>query len=505
MTQSAKELPIDLVKVLNEWALAAGRYLTSAQTGYIHYYYGETEQEENHTIPLLENTLFALALLRSRLVESIQESKVLLKQLLVFQNLRDEGSKGNFPTYLHEYPVCRNPSLGLQLLAPFYWILKHFGHILGADLRMQLEQSANHVLEYSLRFHQITPYPYSFAVRLAAAQLAFGILWGNRNWQEEGIQQLEKLASRQLEGSHTTNHLAGLLAGLQMIYPSLLNSPWRPLWLRMEQTWHHQTGCYIGPCLREWQDKGEPQCNLYDLYAGYFAGQFSRRATLLQANHLHAALIQPSSDKFVVFSHPLVVGGQVKHQSWQITRLPQEAYTLLEKKEAVNPSLENTYTLFRFIWGDLHFVHSLVCQGGHYERVEFAVDDQSIHLFFHLNEQGRPEDKHREREIEFFTDFHPDVQFTLSGHTATTFELGQTLSISLGKHQLSLTFSLLEGEANFLGHLMRGNRPSQIDNKGVKRFQSYDWTIFLRTIRRKGPCRVQATIKFLSQSQPVSF
>ncbi len=109
MTFMLHEQPPDLVKVLGEWALAAGRSLQSQQTGFVHYY--QVPSSSYQTIPLLENTYFILALFRSCLVEHIQEAKTLLKRLLEFQNLKENQSRGNFPVYLHEYPECFKPSL----------------------------------------------------------------------------------------------------------------------------------------------------------------------------------------------------------------------------------------------------------------------------------------------------------------------------------------------------------------------------------------------------------
>lgn len=493
MTIAPKELPSDLSKVLSEWALAAGRYLQSEQTKYVHYYDGEKSGAQ--TIPLVENTLFVLALLRTRLVEQIQEAKVLLKGLLAFQNLQEGDCYGNFPIYLHEYPVCNDSTTSLRLLAPFNWILKQFGHVLGSDLRNQLEKAAQVALEHSLLIHKIKPFPYSIAIRLAAAQYSFGSLWKHVEWQREGKEQLAQLSERQLEGWHTTAHLGDLLIGLQMVYSSLKDSPWGQLWNLMEKTWHYQTGCYIGPCIREWQEREEPKANLYDLYAGYFSGQFSRRATLLRPYHLYGVLIQPSLDKFETqtASASRIVNGQLKQQMWRTISDQSWAYTVLEKKEPYNPSVDKTYTPFRLIWGDLEKVHSFVCQGGCYDKVQYILEKDIIKLIFDLRDHPVIEDRTQQREVEFFVDFHPDFSFTLNECPATTFELGQQIIFSFDKYQLILVFELLQGEGCFLGHVTRGNRPSQIDHKEDKRFHAYDWAFFLRTIRRQSPCRLQAT------------
>ncbi len=267
-----------------------------------------------------------------------------------------------------------------------------------------------------------------------------------------------------------------------MVYPSFLESPWHKLWQYLEQTWHVQTGSYIGPCVGEWQAGPEPQPNLYDLYAGYFSGQFSRRASLCQPYHLQAVLIKPSLDKFSKSCHPFIEG-KIKNQAWQTINRESCAYTILEKKE----EFLRTYTPFRFIWGDLHFVHSLVCQGGAYKKVEFEREDRVLKCYFFLSHEFVEEDSDKKREIEFFIDFHPEVHFSLGDKPATTFELGQTLKIDCGRHQLSMTCQLLNGEGDFRGHLMRGNRPAQVDIKGENRFQAYDWTFFFVQLGVKAP------------------
>jgi hypothetical protein len=345
-----------------------------------------------------------------------------------------------------------------------------------------------------VRERAIKAFPYSLSVRLAAAQFAYGTLWEHAQWKQEGQEHLTILAQKQLEGWVTTKQVADLLVGLQMVYPSLLTSPWEPLWHHLSQTWHWTTGCYSGPCIREWQAGEEPQPNLYDLYAGYFARQFSRRAMIVRPYHLQAALIQPCQDKFTAPLSTLLGEGYLKEQAWQMVSQPLWAYTLLEKKGAPHPAMDKTYTPFRWIGGDLHFVHSLVCQGGHYERVEYVGEGQTIQFIFSLGAESLSEERDKPREIEFFANFHPDLRFKVDDCVATTFKLGQALHLFLGSHQLSFVFSLIEGEGDFLGHIMRGNRPSQVSHKGEKRFHSYDWTFFLRTIRRQGPCRIGVTI-----------
>ncbi len=490
MTHSLRETPPDHAKILAEWALTAGRSLQSKQTGYVHLYEGETD-EEARTIPVLENTLFALALLRSRSVEAVQEAKGILKGLLPFQHEQQERDRGNFPVYLHEYPVCKDAYVGLRLLAPFYWMLKLFGHVLGGELKEGLQRAVRLALENSLLGYQEHPFPYPMAVRLAAARFAYAILWNEESGEHE--ENLRQLATLQLEGWYTTAQLGDLLVGLQMAYPSLREGAWQPLWECMETSWHHPTASYMGPCFREWHRGPEPQPNLYDLYGGYFAGMFSKRASLSHFIHLHGVLIQASSDRFRKGLSGMVAG-RMKGRSWQLHHSEEGAYTLIAKEFSPPSTGEHLLTPFRWIWGDENRVHSLVCQGGRIDKVEYMVENSLLRLFLDLGETPVDEGSEPQREVEFFVDCCSDMAFYVNGLRTTTFKMDEEVMLSFGSRRCRMTFSMLEGEGTFVGHLMWGNRPSQTLRKGEQRFQSYDWTLFLRTVRRSGPCRLEVKI-----------
>lgn len=112
---------------LVDLATHAARKLESAQTGFIHY-------PTRDTIPFYENFCFCLALFRSLVGDNVQEAKERLSHLLSFM---DEN--GLFPTYMHEYPkMCpyARSSFPLKLIE------KHFGHILGCEIRAKLQTVA---------------------------------------------------------------------------------------------------------------------------------------------------------------------------------------------------------------------------------------------------------------------------------------------------------------------------------------------------------------------------
>ena len=143
------------MRQLIELAINYGRKRQSSQTGYLHYCYGVHEQEIHLPIPVVENFLFALALLRSRLIDNVTEAKLILEGLLHFQNRQPENPMaGNFPIYLHEFPVCNDRFAGIQVAGVIYWILKLYHQGLGQELKKRLEEAFLSAVNHALRMHQ---------------------------------------------------------------------------------------------------------------------------------------------------------------------------------------------------------------------------------------------------------------------------------------------------------------------------------------------------------------
>lgn len=493
----------DRMKTLVEWAIAYGRKLQSSQTGYLHYYYHAQEDDVHQAIPVFENVCFALALLRSRLVENAQEAKKILEGILSFQQIDHPEFSGNFPFYLHEYPACKDRSLSIQLLSPFYWILKSFGHVLGQELKIKMEKASCQLISHGLKTHEWKALPYSTTVRLAAGMQAFGLLLMDDNLTQKGKDLLTHyLMNKSVEQWNSTAVLADLIIALQMVYPSFIHSPWGSFWEYLSRTWHRGAFCYVGPGVKEWQQREEPQPTIYDLFMCYVSGPYSDRVKKGQLYHLHGALLQPVSDHLLDNCIPFYLKEQYQDQDWTLVYHSKWAYTLLEKRQLLQPTEEKTYAPFRLVWGDVHRTHTFVCQGGHLARAEYHLEPDNIQLLLELADNTNIEERGDQQEVEFYFDFHPGVQLKVEDKPATTFMLGQPLVLDLDGLAVKATFELLEGQGQFLGHFMRGNRPSQLNAKGDERFNAYDGQLFLRTVRRSGPCRIKLTMQILpSESQ----
>jgi hypothetical protein len=211
-----------------ELALKAGRKRQSEITRFVHHY-AELSEKSAEAIPTYENFCFALTLFRSRIAENVLEAKALLEKLLAFQ------VNGEFPVYLHEYPVCRYAGLGSKLYPIIFFILRDFDMILGDHLREELHELQN------------------------------------------------RYALTEIDSPETPEECAEFLLHCQITgkdrFPAL-------------KSWDAKSLAYAG--FNQKQERGEPALTLYDLFLGEWSGQFSARALQDHAVHLRGSLIYPA-------------------------------------------------------------------------------------------------------------------------------------------------------------------------------------------------------------------
>jgi len=430
----------ELYRKYNELALSFARKKKSDQTGFIHFYYSSKDDTDDQAIPVLENFLYAASLLRSKTAENITEGKAHLEKLLSFQ------TEAGFPVYLHEYPQVKDRVLSFHLYALLQGIESEFHTVLGSDLKRKIEQALAKLqsnCQTALADFQV---PLIAQVRLAAAQKDHSVL--------------EKLASTSRYPSQ--GDLGGILAALFSIYPTLSGTPWESFWQEVQRHWHPDTLSYIGEGKQDHQQGFEPQATLLDLVMGLIYGKGSKRS-LGETPHLFQA-------------------------AW----LP-----LIKEKEPVaseTPSIQIAENPFRCHWGTPERVHTLVCQGGNVRSKQVKRLETGVEILFELDALPETEDKEKLREIVFYLDYADAHTIRFNGHSSNTFHLQDPIEISSPPLKATLQFEVVEGSGQWMGHLMRGNRPSQIAAKGANRFQSYDWQIILRTLRRSENCKIRCRI-----------
>jgi hypothetical protein len=94
-------------------------------------------------------------------------------------------------------------------------------------------------------------------------------------------------------------------------------------------------------------------------------------------------------------------------------------------------------------------------------------------------------------ELALYTDASTETELFIQGGKGTVFSLEDQVSIVTPLKTVNIVFTLLDGEAEFRGHIFRGNRPCQ---KVLAGYAAFDWKISLRTLRRTGSCRLKVTV-----------
>lgn len=127
---------------------------------------------------------------------------------------------------------------------------------------------------------------------------------------------------------------------------------------------------------------------------------------------------------------------------------------------------------FRMIWKGGDVIHSLVAKQLKFdlEEVELGRND----LF----------------EAVLYTNISSEKELLVNGHKATSFQLGDRVSLQTPSRVIHIRFELSQGTGDFCGHIFRANRPSQI----AKGYEAYDWQIGLRTLRRSARAQIQIHI-----------
>lgn len=500
----------EVMKQLIEMAILSGRKRKSVQTGYVHHFHGGQDSEPQQSIPLIENFLYAYALLRARTIESVNEAKGILDGLLYFQNGHSRDiSFGNFPIYLHDYPVCKDRFTGVHVGMVLCLILKQFHQILGQDLKSRLEKSLGLVVDHIFPARDEKERSYVLDIKLGVLFFAAGEILQNPKVAEKGNAILEEKsfqsdeALNKEEAWYCPESLGEIAVALSLVYPSLKDCPFIGFWQHLTATWHKETASYIGPSLKEWQYAEEPQVTIYDYLMGYFSGAFSARAKKDQLVQLKCVLIQLSEDVIAETELPATYKGNYKDAKWVIYNAGRFAYSCIDEGSfEVNPVYAKGYYPFKLLFGDLQRAHTFACQNGNAKTITFEPCGNEISIDYQLGHLIEFEDRENSREVAFFIDIQDSSSFDVEGEKSSTFILEELLTLSFSNLKLELKFDVSDVEVKklgrFLGHRMLGNRPAQIAAKGMQRYNAYDWQVFLRTVRRPEECRVKVFLKIIS-------
>jgi hypothetical protein len=466
----------DLLRKLIELSVASGKSLISEQTGFIQYHPKVLEGAPAQAAPTYENMLFCLALLRTKTHEAMQDAKILLDRLLYFQQMNpDFVSYGNFPVYLHDFPYCRDHYQAIKMLTPLFWIVKDFSAVLGEILLKRVEKAMEKLFAFSIQQVEVISLPQWAKLKIAAC--AIGLK----------LDQHEVLAKVLLQDAkehyiQDVSSLGDMLSSLQML-PENLRNEWSDFWHFLDVSFQRTSKLYVGPALKQMQAKFLPETTLYDYYMAYFSQSLSEQIKSPQITALSACLIQHEPIRFKELNYPVIE----RNSHWHIYQENQFGFSLTRDEIGSNlPANHNGFYPFYFV-SDKHTLVFDIPKG---KVSDWASYDKQIELVCELTPEAFLD---RTIACSFFVDNSEGIDILVNGTKATTFLFGDTVQLALPKTTLQFKYELTDGNAQFMGHVMRGNRPSQLYTKGSERYSAYDMQLFLRGIRSDGNCKIKIT------------
>lgn len=436
-------------------AVDYGKKRVSAQTGFLHYFGPHAQVHE--TIPIYDNALFALTLMRTHTSENIAKAKDLLSALLYFQN-----EEGNFPCNLHEYPQVKDRAMALRLHPILKTFQRDYSHVLGQELRDRLNASLQAMQHCQKQFIQETPQLPLF-LKLQTLDEPKDLDISSIDWK---TWQPELLAEAAL--SFYWNH------------SSIKASSFASLWEHLSNSWHRPTLSYGGPSNKQRQWKYFPQATLYELLMWYLSGEIPARSDLPSLHLLlHAALLPTK------ISDPIP---GIENDA------PIRIRTI-DKAEVLPDAEDCRFHPFYCLFGSSEKPLTFVSQVDAKTLVKInQKQDNTFELSYALTGDFEDVNDERAMEIGFYIP-KPFANITVDGVKATTFSFNQHVAIESENQLFELTFHSDETQGQFIGHIYPGNRPAQCANKEAEKFSAFDWQILLRTLKRDPNAVVVVTVR----------
>ena len=208
---------------------------------------------------------------------------------------------------------------------------------------------------------------------------------------------------------------------------------------------------------------------------------------------LQAALIYPGQIPFCSMREESLVEMN-SYSNWRSLRGSSWLLRAFDECSRWDPHLDRGKSPICLNWRSQKQLASLVVQGGNWQRFTSSLGGAALQSTFYLTQLPEEENFVGGREILFYLSRSPDLSLRVNGAKATLFRLGDRVEIR-GSVNCDLTFTLLEGEGTFMGHIMPGNRPSQQAVSSTNSPEAYDWMVFLRTVKRAVDCKVEGTLQ----------
>jgi hypothetical protein len=432
-----------------------------AKDSYLHPVTGLLHQEG--VIYLYDNFLAAHGLLRSKLKENIEEAKKFLERLLYFQN-----AEGLFPQALHEFPMASFEAYQLDIAFVMHKMHTHFALALGEKLKTRL-QLALEALTKALKNNSSTYFE--------KMQARFGVF--------DALYQ-HKTPQFNYPGKKITSKYLGeklLLAQETDSYEKLLE--------QLAPYWHPYFHTYTGPLLEESYVENEPTLQLFDYFMSSAYRTYSDKLYKKNILQLQGTLIKspPTTLEF----QETTLEGLYKDYPYTLINTSKVSWFFFNDYSSIGDEPKGLH-LFRCLFKSLEHLYSFVCHSkvkhlnSEFSKNALTLDFTYFDVF--------PDEVKQQNELEFYMSLGEDLDVLVEGKKASLFRLGNALEFKTQEATLRCTFTSDSKDAQIVGHLLYGNRPSSLESNSVDA-KAYDQKIVLRTLRRDKECKMRLHLELV--------
>jgi hypothetical protein len=478
MNQKEVSMPGALHRQYIENALRDLQPYVSSQTGLLHLHRDLYEGLPAQAAPTYENFLYALLLFRRKTLESVQQGKTLLSQLLLFQNLDTTSDQyGNFPALLTDYPVCRDWRLPVYICLVMTAIRTGFDSILGEELKNRVHACHNALASCAVN-NQKKSATAGWATFVIALQ---EMLLHTPTEASSLLKTIDSAARTFIEGREWLNPEAfgRVLAAVSHLQCKELRFP-MPLLESARKMWSPEASTYDGPALGVFQFGGVPETTLFDcLMSVYFNIPIKNRPWPYLTS-LELALITPPEE---------VLPNPKGSQHWNLEK-PFNMWSVGDTTVSACFFVPKTSEVYGF-----HPIRIVSPSG---TVVFHFPNGQLLEL---LQDKNRFIGKVKVNEIKeddpclirAFVERNDATELLIDGKKASAFEPEKGITISNGSSKVHIA-SQVSPQCCF-GHVSMGNRPGQILSRQKDESVAYDWKMSFDFVRGEAPKEVSFTFE----------
>ncbi len=449
----------DIYRKHIEQIVAYARTKVSSETGFLQAH-PNGELVETSLIPVWENLLYVYALFKTRTLENAQAARSHLKKILAFQ-IEKGTSHELFPVVLTDYPFAHDRFEQIEIYFLFRLMLKDEETNLGSELVHLVSEAAARLEQAILLFLDEVP-----LVLKAVFNLSTG-----RVLNEDVINILQNLSNI------SEKNLGLFLLALFHFHKDVFI--FEPYVKAIMNLW--------APNVLQYRLL-EPQVNTFSgiqsksLLDWVMIALYGVTEIVLSKDRLYLeSLLVPSIPK-----QDVEVALDIESATWRSRIGPHWMWSI----STWNPPSHAVGVFSPFTLYYKNFSLVLSCPRASVRNIDC---EEGILLELVPYADTYTFEKESQPLFSFFWNYGSKNTFLIDEMKANTLLPGSKISVGAHGDGFELSYTIASGDV--FGHVVRGNRPQELNIKGANRFKSYDWMLTVRPLRVPVPDVIRIHIR----------